>query len=173
MPTHYKGAENKVRVLNAFITLMRASDSLAARGNELLEAEGLTHGQFGTLEALLHLGPQCQRELGEKLLRSGGNLTLVIDNLGKKGWVRRERQPDDRRKVLGSLTPKGRSRIEKVFPEHVAFLTRAFSGLRAQEQETLRLLCRKLGKSLQGAGWTTGRRTNDGKAKSKAHRTHP
>jgi MarR family 2-MHQ and catechol resistance regulon transcriptional repressor len=148
MPTHYQGAENEVRALNAFINLMRASDSLAARATLLLESEGLTHGQFGTLEALFHLGPLCQRALGEKLLRSGGNLTLVIDNLEKKGWVRRERQPDDRRKVLVSLTPKGRARIEKVFPAHVEFLTSVFGGLTSREQETLRGLCRKLGKSL-------------------------
>jgi MarR family 2-MHQ and catechol resistance regulon transcriptional repressor len=151
MPSHYKGAENEVRALNAFINLMRASDSLAARGALLLESQGLTHGQFGTMEALFHLGPLCQRALGEKLLRSGGNLTLVIDNLEKKGWVRRERQPDDRRKVLVSLTPKGRARIEKVFPAHVAFLTGEFSGLTSREQETLRRLCRKLGRSLGGS----------------------
>ena len=87
MPTHYKGAENEVRALNAFINLMRASDSLASRGALLLESQGLTHGQFGTMEALFHLGPLCQRQLGEKLLRSGGNLTMVIDNLEKKGWL--------------------------------------------------------------------------------------
>ena len=64
MPSHYKGAENEVRALNAFINLMRASDSLAARGALLLESQGLTHGQFGTMEALFHLGPLCQRALG-------------------------------------------------------------------------------------------------------------
>jgi len=132
MPSHYKGAENEVRALNAFINLMRASDSLAARGALLLESQGLTHGQFGTMEALFHLGPLCQRALGEKLLRSGGNLTLVIE-------------------VLVSLTPKGRARIEKVFPAHVAFLTGEFSGLTSREQETLRRLCRKLGRSLGGS----------------------
>ena len=160
MPTHYKGAENEVRALNAFINLMRASDSLASRGALLLESQGLTHGQFGTMEALFHLGPLYQRQLGEKLLRSGGNLTMVIDNLEKKGWVRRERQPDDRRKVLVSLTPKGRARIVQVFPAHVAFLLGEFGGLTSREQETLRELCRKLGKSL-------GRPKGEPKSKTK------
>ena len=33
----------------------------------------------------------CQKELSEKLLRTGGNVTFVIDNLERAGWVRRER----------------------------------------------------------------------------------
>ena len=45
--------------------------------------------------------------LGEKLLRSGGNITLVIDNLEKHGLVRRERQTEDRRTIVIHLTPKG------------------------------------------------------------------
>ena len=110
MPTHYKGAENEAESAQRFHQPDAGQRFAGFAGALLLESQGLTHGQFGTMEALFHLGPLCQRELGEKLLRSGGNLTMVIDNLEKKGWVRRERQPDDRRKVLVSLTPKGRAR---------------------------------------------------------------
>src|ERR1700722_1138317 len=118
MPTHFKGSKQEVRALNAFINLARASDSLMARMSLQLESEGLTTGQFGILEALLHLGPMCQKTLGQKLLRSGGNITLVVDNLEKHGWVRRERQKDDRRKFLIHLTPEGRKLISRIFPRH-------------------------------------------------------
>ena len=40
---------------------------------------------------------------------------MVIDNLEKKGWVRRERQPNDRRKVLVRLTAKGGGRASRRF----------------------------------------------------------
>ena len=92
MPTRFKGSKQEVRALNAFINLARASDSLMARMSLQFESEGLTTGQFGILEALLHLGPMCQKTIGQKLLRSGGNITLVVDNLEKQGWVRRERK---------------------------------------------------------------------------------
>ena len=149
MPTHYKGSRDAVRALNAFINLMRASDSLAARLSALLEPHGLTTGQFGVLETLHHLGPMCQHALAEKLLRSGGNITLVVDNLEKHGWVRRVRQKDDRRMVVIHLTPAGERVIARVFPEHVKALVLEMSRLTPAEQESLRAICRKLGR---GAG---------------------
>jgi MarR family transcriptional regulator, 2-MHQ and catechol-resistance regulon repressor len=147
MPTHYQGSKDTIRALNAYVNLMRASDSVAARMSAQIEESGLTLGQFGVLEVLLHLGPMCQHELGEKLLRSGGNVTLVIDNLEKHGWVRRERQKDDRRMVQVHLTPKGQRLIARVFPGHAEAVAREMSWLTAEEQETLRRICRKLGKS--------------------------
>ena len=75
MPTHFKGRKETVRALNAFVNLIRASDSVAAHLGAQIEESGLTMGQFGVMEALLHLGPMCQHALAEKLLRSGGNVT--------------------------------------------------------------------------------------------------
>ena len=145
MPTHFKGRQETVRALNAYVNLIRASDSVGARMAQQIEQSGLTMGQFGVLEALLHLGPMCQHAIGEKVLRSGGNVTLVIDNLEKRGWVRRERQKDDRRLVKIYLTPKGQQLIARVFPGHAEAVTQEMSRLTAEEQETLRRICRKLG----------------------------
>lgn len=146
MPTHYRGNETEVRALNAHINLARACDSLMARLSANLEKLGLTVAQFGVLEAVHYLGPMCQRDLGHKLLRSGGNVTVVVDNLEKHGWVRRERLADDRRMVRIHLTEQGRELIECVFPKHVGAVVREMSTLAPEEQEELRQLCRKLGK---------------------------
>jgi MarR family 2-MHQ and catechol resistance regulon transcriptional repressor len=146
MPSHYKGRRDTLRALNAYINLARASDSLLGRMSAELERNGLTMGQFGVLETLLHLGPMCQRMLGQKLLRSGGNITLVVDNLEKHGWVRRERQRDDRRMIVIHLTPQGRKLIEGVFPEHAQAIKKEMSVLEPREQESLRRICRKLGR---------------------------
>ena len=147
MPTHFKGSKQEVRALNAFINLARASDSLMARMSLQFESEGLTTGQFGILEALLHLGPMCQKTIGEKLLRSGGNITLVVDNLEKHGWVRRERQKDDRRKILVQLTPEGRRVISEMVPRNVEAIVKEMQRLEPGEQEALRRICRKLGRA--------------------------
>jgi MarR family 2-MHQ and catechol resistance regulon transcriptional repressor len=146
MPTHFKGPKRTIRALNAYINLARASDSVLGRISAQLEAQGLTMGQFGVLETLLHLGPMCQHALAEKLLRSGGNITLVVDNLEKDGWVRRERQKDDRRMIVIHLTQPGRRLIERVFPGHARAIEREMSNLAPREQEELRRLCRKLGR---------------------------
>jgi MarR family transcriptional regulator, 2-MHQ and catechol-resistance regulon repressor len=145
MPTHYKGNPHETRVLNAYINLVRASGTLLARFTAHVEARGFTHGQFGVLEALLHLGPMCQKELGHKLLRSEGNITVVLDNLERRGWVCRERQKDDRRRVLVNLTTTGNRLISGYFRSHVQQIVAQMDRLNAKEQAELRRLCRKLG----------------------------
>ena len=145
MPTHFQGCKETERALSAYINLIRASDSIAAKASAQIENSGITLGQFAVLEALHHLGPMCQHTLAKKLLRSGGNITLVVDNLEKRGWVRRERQKDDRRMVQIQLTPKGARLIAKVFPEHARAITQIMNELTEQEQEELRRIAGKLG----------------------------
>lgn len=145
MPTHHTGTEQEKRALNAFITLMRAADSLTARLSEGLAEHALTASQFGLLETLMHLGPLCQRELARKLLVSGGNVTMVVDNLERRGLVSRERSTVDRRVVTVALTPAGRKLIAMVFPSHMARIVAEFGILSAADQENLRRLCRVIG----------------------------
>jgi MarR family 2-MHQ and catechol resistance regulon transcriptional repressor len=111
-----------------------------------LDRHGITTSQLGILEALFHLGPMCQRALGDKLLRSGGNITMVIDNLEKHGLVERVRQKEDRRMIMIHLTPTGRKLISRVLPLHAKDVVKEMSRLTASEQEELRRLCRKLGR---------------------------
>jgi MarR family 2-MHQ and catechol resistance regulon transcriptional repressor len=145
MPTRYRGRDEEVRALDAYIKLMRAAESVTARLDGAMAAGRLTVGQFGVLEALLHLGPLCQRDLGRKLLRSNGNITVVVGNLARRGLVRRARQRDDRRFVTVSLTARGRRLIAGIFPGHVAAILREMSVLRGDEQDQLGRLCRLVG----------------------------
>jgi MarR family 2-MHQ and catechol resistance regulon transcriptional repressor len=146
VPTHFKGDSETRRALNAFINLSRASNSVQTRLSAGLDRSGITTSQLGILEALFHLGPMCQRALGDKLLRSGGNITMVIDNLEKHGLVERVRQKEDRRMIMIHLTPKGRKLISRVLPLHAKDVVKEMSCLTANEQEELRRLCRKLGR---------------------------
>lgn len=146
MGTHYQGNKNEVKTLNAFIKLMRATESLNNRLNKHLADADLTVSQFGVLEALLHLGPLNQKSLGQKLLKSGGNITMVIDNLEKCNFVERQPDPSDRRAVLVHLTKKGKSFIEEFFPKHLEQIKEEFSVLTEQEKEELARICKKLGK---------------------------
>lgn len=145
MGTHYEGTEKEQKVLNAFIKLMRATDSINNRLNRHHAESNLTVSQFGVLEALYHLGPLNQKALGEKLLKSGGNITLVIDNLEKSGWVERQRDPDDRRCMLIHLTEEGKEFISDYFPEHLRRIKDEFEVLSDQELDQLAHICKKLG----------------------------
>jgi MarR family 2-MHQ and catechol resistance regulon transcriptional repressor len=145
MGTHYQGTPDEVRALNVYIKLSRAADAVTQRINKHLKEDGLTVSQFGVLEALYHLGPMCQTELAGKILKSTGNLTLVIDNLEQAGLVERQRDTVDRRFVSVHLTPAGEALISRIFRPHVQGVVETMSALTTQEQETLAGLCRKLG----------------------------
>ena len=144
MGTRHRGTNEEINALNAFIKLQRASESVATRVHSVLPV-GLTITQFGVLEALHHIGPLCQGELAEKLLRSGGNITLVVDNLEKAGYVLRERDPADRRFVVVKLTDKGQAFISEIFPRILANVTREMAALSSTELLDLGRLCKKVG----------------------------
>jgi len=133
------------RSLNIYTKLMRASESVTSRVGRKMSDAGLTISQFGVLEALLHKGPMCQRDVAAKILKSTGNITLVIDNLEKQGLVTRERSLEDRRYYTIVLTDKGRTLIDSAFAEVEAAIIYEMSALTEDEQEVLGQLCKKLG----------------------------
>ncbi len=145
MGTRHRGPIEEINALNAFIKLQRAAESVSSRVHSVLPSD-LTITQFGVLEALHHIGPLCQSELAQKLLKSGGNLTLVVDNLEKAGFVARERDPADRRFVMVKLTPKGQEFISALFPKVVANVTREMSALSSTELADFGRLCKKIGR---------------------------
>ncbi len=147
MPTHFKGTEKEIETLNAFIKMTRASESINNRlSRNLAEScEKLTLSQFGILEALLHVGSSNQRDLGAKLLKTGGNITMVIDNLEKRKYVKRETDPNDRRASIVSLTEEGEEFISGYFPSHVEKIVEEFSVLTSEELKELARLCKKVG----------------------------
>ena len=148
MGTHYKGNNKEIRALDAFIKLNRASESLNSRLSTQLNEWNLTVSQFGALEALYHLGPMNLSELSQKLLKSGGNITMVADNLEKRGLLVRKRSKTDRRYVKVELTYEGNNLIESIFPEHVTNIVNEMNALDPGEQEELSRLCKKLGRKV-------------------------
>jgi MarR family 2-MHQ and catechol resistance regulon transcriptional repressor len=146
MPTRFPGTRAERRTLDTFIKLTRCTNSVLARLAERNTIGDLTYSQFAVLEALYHLGSMTQSEISTKVLKSGSNMTTVIDNLERDGLVRRERDAKDRRVIHIHLTEAGTGKIEAVFPNHVAVLVEEFGVLSASEQETLGKLCKKLGK---------------------------
>ncbi len=160
MPTHHKGPEEERIALDAFIKLFRAADSLNRRLSAGLARAALSAPQFGVLETLLHLGPLCQKDLARKHLRSGANMTMVVDNLERRGLVERVRGEKDRRFTTVHLTPAGRRLITRTFPPHARAITEVFSVLTKEEQIHLAHLCRRLGVAALGGSGEPGAEDN-------------
>jgi len=144
MVTHHDGTPVEERALNVYIKLQRAADAVTKRCRTFRDA-GLTESQFGALDAIYHLGPLHQKEIGEKILKTDANTTTVVDNLEERGLVERRRDPDDRRCYLIELTDKGTRTFESVFQAHVDRIVEVFDVLSDDEQEALARLCKKVG----------------------------
>ncbi|MDA8099578.1 MAG: MarR family transcriptional regulator [Nitrospiraceae bacterium] len=158
MGTKFKGSKEEIRALDVFIKLIRAADSVASRVESHLGNIELTVSQFGVLEALFHLGPLYQKDLARKILKSTGNITMVVDNLEKRGLVERIRDTEDRRHLSVRLTDKGTRLIRAFFPKHAGRIVREMSVLNASEQEQLGALCKRVG--LQIGARASGRTTD-------------
>ena len=67
---------------------------------------GVSRSDYDALEALDEHGSLTPGELGTLLTLTSGSVTALIDRLEKLGWASRNRYPDDRRKVIVTLTQK-------------------------------------------------------------------
>jgi MarR family 2-MHQ and catechol resistance regulon transcriptional repressor len=129
--------------LNVYVKLMRATNVVTNRIHRHLAQDNLTLSQFAVLEALYHLGPLSQSQLGEKILKSNANLTTVVDTLEKKGLVVRKRSETDRRKVTVHLTDSGRTVIAIVFLRHAEVVSEEFGFLSYKEKNQLTVLLKR------------------------------
>ena len=130
--------------VGAYVKLIRTAEAVHAQVSRGLTAEGLTPSQFSTLKVLRLRGALAQKDIASHLLKTGGNITIVVDNLEKVGLVSRTRLKPDRRMVLVELTPAGIELFDRVYPPHLARIHGAMKTLDATEQEALSTILEKL-----------------------------
>ncbi len=150
MKTTVKYGKNADVALTMWVKLARAADTMANITAKDIDRYGLTTPQFGIIETLGHLGPMKIGEMCSKKLTTGGNMTVVIDNLEKLGLVERRKDNDDRRAYIIRLTQKGETKFTEMFPSHAHFVEEVvWSALNEQEITTLSDLLKKLGCSIK------------------------
>jgi MarR family 2-MHQ and catechol resistance regulon transcriptional repressor len=130
--------------LATYVRLTRAANAARNHAASNLTGTGLTLTQFAVLEALYHLGPMSLSDIAQKILTTGGNLTMVVGNLEKMGLAHRQKCPEDRRQLIVVLSSKGKALIRKIFPEHAAAIAEFMAALSPTQQDELGDLCRQL-----------------------------
>lgn len=126
-----------------------------SRACRLLERELLDHfathdllpGEFDILATLRRAGAPYRLTAGalvDASMVTSGAITNRIDRLVAKELVSRETDPASRRRVLITITKRGRQLIDDVVVDHVDLETRLLTTLSAREQEQLAVLLRKL-----------------------------
>lgn len=138
-------------VAATWVKLYRAQMVVSAQALSTLPRH-TTHGQLAVMEALDSLGPMCMREISDKILKTAGNVTVVVDTLEKRGFVKRECLEGDRRKLMVHITPEGHEWLSRVLLPCMQRVVEQFSSLSEEERNELGRLCRKLGLGRQGDG---------------------
>jgi MarR family 2-MHQ and catechol resistance regulon transcriptional repressor len=133
------------RALRLFVILARCANSVFEHARQDILRHDLKPSEFAVLEMLLHRGPTPLGEVAERVLLTTGSLTHVMDQLEKKGLVRRVPCPNDRRVLYADLTDAGRDKITAIFPSHAESIRRSLAGLSPVEQEEAIVLLKKLG----------------------------
>lgn len=141
----YRGLTADARALSAYVKLIRAGEGVLREATRPLALYDLTASQFEVLEALHQRGPQSPDNLARGIVKTGGNLALVVRTLERRGLVRRGGRRREWNGARIGLTPKGRRLVQTIFPGHAASIVGVMSRLSPKEQEMLGALCGKLG----------------------------
>ncbi len=137
-------SEKTEAALKLIEKLNRTADKIRKVQAKYVFEKNLTSPQFAVLEILSRTGPVPLKRISDEMMVTGANITCVVDNLEKEGFVRRVHSKEDRRVILGELTPEGRKKVESILPEYTEKLANLTSGLTESEQKQLSALLDKL-----------------------------
>jgi transcriptional regulator, MarR family len=123
------------------IVLQRAVKKIDSKIGKDFREKGITSSQFSVLDVLYTKGEMRICELIEKLLSTSGNITVVVKNMEKKGWLYRKSCPRDKRAFLVGLTDEGKKLFENLLPEHRKEIEETYGILSDEERrELIRIL---------------------------------
>lgn len=117
-----------------------------------LEENAFKEGQFSdasikevhTIDAIGMYELKTMGEVARSLRITVGTLTVAINNLVKKGYVKRYRNDNDRRIVKVGLTPKGRLLYRMHAQFHIAMVNTCTDGFSDEELNALEKALDKL-----------------------------
>jgi DNA-binding MarR family transcriptional regulator len=128
-----------------YIQLIRTSDELLARDERILASLGIRHGRLKLLMMLMKCqGDTTPASLAEKTGVTRATISGLLDGLEKEGLVKRQHDPQDRRLIRVSLTPAGKTLLDKVRPAYSRWFTSLIEPLTEPERTELVHLLRKI-----------------------------
>ena len=93
--------------------LYAVSNIITRRYKPLLEGRDLTYTQDSVMGVLWEEGPVNEKSLCEALFLKSNTLTPLLKKLTEKGYVKKEKDREDERNLIVSLTDEGKALREK------------------------------------------------------------
>jgi len=130
-----------------FANLWRAAELLMGLHNRhTMDQYQLSPSARGVLAVVEGAGQPLEPSvIAERLVVTTGSMTSLLDNLEKRGLVRRTPHPSDRRKLLIDITPEAQAIVDEFLPAfHARERDVVTAALTTSEQHTLLRLLAKL-----------------------------
>lgn len=101
------------------LALGLATADLGALSTGILDGYDLTHAQYNVLRMLRGAGDRglSHAEIRRWMVVGVPDVTRLVDRLERRGLVRRDRDPGDRRRVLHRIEEAGLSLLDGIEPE--------------------------------------------------------
>ena len=88
--------------------------------------------------------PVTMRDVAEKLGITPPSATALVGRLVKKGYIKRRRDPADRRRILLVMTPAGRQALQRGKRAMTAGMRDLFKNVSEPERQTLIKIFKKM-----------------------------
>jgi DNA-binding MarR family transcriptional regulator len=124
--------------------ISRTNQKLSNYLTRKFKSYDITPEQWGLLNRLWEKDGISQKELSEISIKDQTTVTRILDKLERKGLIKRQTSPDDRRSFLIFLTDTGRSLENKLVPIAYEVLDEALQGLSEEEIKQMKLLLNKI-----------------------------
>jgi MarR family transcriptional regulator, organic hydroperoxide resistance regulator len=144
------------RAMWAISNVFRSSTAIRRHlESEVLAPDRLSWTAFVGLWVLWVWGELEAAAFADAVGISRPTATGVLKTLEQRRWVRRRKDPGDGRRVVLSLTPSGRRKIEDLFPRFNREESRLASTLDPEAQTQLASMLRSLLRSLGSEATST------------------
>lgn len=100
-------------------------------------AADITMTQFKVLLTIYIDGPQSCSSLASALDLSLPTMTGILNRLNRRGYLKRERDTKDGRRVISGLSRKGREMIERLWIAGREQLSQILEGIPAEDLQAL------------------------------------
>lgn len=133
-----------LQVIGRIIWLGRQYEDTVTR---MMWDPGLSYSDYDVIATLRRAGAPYEltpTELSKRVLLTSGGLTACLRRLETAGLVSRRGVPEDRRRLLAKLTPKGFDLIESFIDQRFGQADAALANLDAKQIATLEDLLRRL-----------------------------
>lgn len=129
--------------IHVYREFMHTARNIRKDVSAVLKARGLTGSQYAVLEAIPEEGIALSA-IAKVIWREPSNITGIVDRLEQSNWIRRGKDPEDRRVIRVYLTDEGKrmlSEINAIFPMNIQ---RRLAVLTHAEKEQLLAILSKL-----------------------------